>query len=115
MKLLYYFIPLVFIGCSSSTEVAFEKTTGKTNTVQEGKRFHINLSEDHKVGSGLWSVKSDFDDKVVSYVNSIYHSDGGGSVDFNFEAIQKGKTEIHLCQSFARDTIQTASFIVDVK
>ncbi|MCD6066348.1 MAG: hypothetical protein K0S33_1174 [Bacteroidetes bacterium] len=115
MKKLLLILPLFLFACSSSQEVEYEKTSGKSNVVKAGSRFHINLSEDHKVGSGLWSVKQDFDPKVISYVNSVYNSDNGGSVDFNFEAIDKGKTEIHLCQSFARDTIQTASFVVEVQ
>lgn len=115
LKFLLLLFPLAFMACSDSTEVNFEKSTGKVNKVAEGSRFHITASEDHKVGSGLWSMTNDFDNTIVGYVNSQYNSDEGGSVDFNFEAIKKGTTEVTICQSFARDTIQRMTFIVEVE
>src|ERR1700740_1025947 len=115
MRKLLFLIPLFAIACSSSKEVEFEKSTGKINTVEAGSRFHINLSEDHKVGSGLWSMGNKHDPKIVGYINSSFKSDDGGSVDFNFEALAKGKTEIQLCQSFAMDIIQKVVFVVEVK
>jgi predicted secreted protein len=106
---------LTMLACSPSQEIEFEKSSGQTNKVKTGSRFHLNLSEDHKVGSGLWSLDQDFDTKVIGYVNSMYTAEDGGSVDFHFEALEKGKTEIHLTQSFARDTIQKTSFVVEVE
>jgi hypothetical protein len=117
MKNILFFFPLLLamLACSSSQEVEFEKSSGLANKVKAGSRFHINLPEDHKVGSGLWSVDQDFDTKVLGYVNSMYTAADGGSVDFNFEALEKGRTEIHLTQSFARDTLQRSTFIVEVE
>ncbi|MDP2387296.1 MAG: hypothetical protein Q8M29_13045 [Bacteroidota bacterium] len=115
MKNLFYFLPLLFIACSSQ-EVEFEKSTGTINKVKANSRFFINLSESHKVGSGLWAVdNNNYDRKVVNYLGSAYKSEDGGSVNFNFEALEKGKTEINLVQSFAGDTLQTSTFVVEVE
>ena len=115
MKKTLLLLPVFLIACSSSQEVEFEKSTGQANTVAPNSRFHINLSEDHKVGSDLWSVDHDYDNTVVSYVNSIYNSSNGGNVNFNFEALEAGKTEIHYTKSFARDTLEKVTFVVEVK
>ncbi len=116
MKKLFYLLPLlVFISCSSNQEVEFEKSTGTINKVKSNARFFINLSESHKVGSGLWSVNHDYDDKVINYLGSAYKADNGGSVTFNFESFEKGKTEINLVQSFAGETLQNATFVVEVE
>lgn len=106
---------LLFVGCSSSQEVEFEKSTGKVNKVKAGARFFINLSESHEVGSGLWSLGNNYERETLNYLGSAYKSENGGSVNFNFEALKKGKTEINLVQTFARDTLQTSSFVVEVE
>ncbi len=116
MKNILYILPLlIFISCSSSQEVELEKSTGKINKVKANSRFFINLSESHKVGSGLWSVDHDYDKNVVNYLGSAYKSENGGSVNFNFESFEKGKTEIHLTQSFAGETLQNSAFVVEVE
>lgn len=113
MKYLSLFALLVLFSCSSK-EIEFEKNTGNKNQIKVGERFFINLDEDHKVGSGYWSLDNGYDDKVVSYLGSTYHQDTK-SVDFNFISNQIGTTEINFSQSFARDTTQKAGFILEVK
>ena len=113
-KIIYFFPLLLFVACSLP-EAEFEKSTGKVNKVKAGSRFFINLSESHEVGSGLWSLGNNHDRKIVNYLGSAYKSENGGSVNFNFEALEQGKTEINLVQTFARDTLQTSSFVVEVE
>ncbi len=73
----------------------------------------INLAEDH-TKDGLWSIGNTHNNKI-EYINSVFHSNDGGSVDFNFKAKTKGKTEIQLNKSMALDTMQRVTFVIEIE
>ncbi len=104
---------LLFTACSSPL-VQHDKSSGKTNEVKKGKPFHINLPENHSTGY-LWSLSQDYKPETIRYVNSVYHSTNGGNVDYNFEALKAGKTEINLVLRKHTDTSEIKSFVIEVK
>jgi len=114
MKTIYLIAIIALFNACTSKEAEFEKSSGKTNKFKVGEKFKINLAEDH-TKDGLWSIGTTHNKNVVEYINSVFHSNDGGSVDFNFEAITKGKTEIQFNKSFARDTLQRVSFTIEIE
>lgn len=115
MKLLLILTTSLFIfSCTSSKEAEFEKSSGKINKFKTGDKFHINLSEDH-TKDGLWSIANTHNNSIATYINSVYHSTDGGNVDFNFEAKEKGKTEIKFNKSMALDTMERVGFLIEVE
>jgi len=114
MKTIYLILIIALFNACASKEAEFEKSSGKTNKFKVGEKFKINLTEDH-TKDGLWSVGNTHDNNVVEYINSVFHSTDGGNVDFNFEAKSKGKTEILLNKSIALDTLQKASFVIEIE
>ncbi|MFY8185153.1 MAG: hypothetical protein ACOVLD_03715 [Bacteroidia bacterium] len=114
MKFIYLITLIALFNACASKEAEFEKSSGKTNKFKVGERFKINLAEDH-TKDGLWSIGNTHDKNVIEYVNSIFQSNEGGSVDFNFEAKAKGKTEIQLNKSMALDTMQKVNFVIEIE
>lgn len=114
MKVIYLILIIALFNACASKEAEFEKSSGKTNKFKVGEKFKINLAEDH-TKDGLWSIGNKHDNNVVTYINSVFHSNDGGSVDFNFEAKTKGKTEIQLNKSMAQDTMQRANFVIEIE
>lgn len=110
-----YFLSLCFLllGLSSCSykKLEFEKASGKVNKVEKGDRFSISLPEDHKTPF-YWTISHDYDRKVLSYIRSSFH---GTTVEFSFDAIRKGKTEITLALSGYQETKDTKTFVIEVE
>ena len=107
---LAFLLIVSFYSCSYQ-KLEFEKQSGKTNSVKAGEKFCVSLPEDHKT-KYYWSVNHDYDKKVLSYINSVFH---GKTVEFNFEAPAKGKTEITFFLNSYKDTTQTKTFLLEVE
>lgn len=114
MRTIYLIAIIALFNACTSKEAEFEKSSGKTNKFKVGDKFKISLPEDH-TKDGLWSIGNTHDKKMLEYINSVFHSNDGGSVDFNFEAIGKGKTEIQLNKSMALDTMQKVNFVIEIE
>lgn len=104
----------LFLFACASPQIQQDKKTGKTNEVKSGKPFHVNLPEDHSTGY-MWSLSQNYDKRIIEYINSVYHSTDKGNVDFNFEALLPGKTEVNLILRKHTDTSEIKSFIIEVK
>ncbi|HWY38857.1 MAG TPA: hypothetical protein VNY73_09880 [Bacteroidia bacterium] len=109
----YLFLLMLLVSLSSCSyqKLEFEKASGKYNKVKTGKRFCVSLPEDHKT-KFYWGVIHDYDKKVVSYMTSVFH---GETVEFNFEALAPGKTEIVFSLNGYNETKETRSFLVEVE
>ncbi len=103
-------IAVLLLSCSYQ-KIEFEKQSRKTNTVKKGDKFCVSLPEDHTT-LYLWSVNHDYDRKTISYIQSVFH---GKTVEFNFEATNKGKTEITFYLYSFKDTSQVKTFLVEVE
>ncbi len=98
------------LACSKShtiTEVAPFKHTLKLH-----EKFHITLPENHTTGY-LWQMGKEYDTKVADYMNSVWHGNEKG-VDFNFEATEKGQTQLEFTLIKYQDTLETKQFIIEV-
>lgn len=104
------FLSALLVSCSYQ-KLEFEKESGKYNKVKAGKKFCIDLPEDHKT-KYYWGIKHDYDKKTISYITSIFH---GTYVEFSFEALSLGKTEITFYFSGYKDIAQTKTFLVEVE
>lgn len=83
------------------------------NKIKSGEKFRINLPEDHS-GGFTWLPNNQFNSKVISYINSVWHGKEKG-VDFNFEALEKGKTDISFYSIMYKDTAAVKHFIIEVE
>ncbi|MGZ3904451.1 MAG: hypothetical protein ACXVC6_12195 [Bacteroidia bacterium] len=95
----------------SYKKVEFEKSTGKYNKVKSGEKFCVDLPEDHKTNY-YWGVKHDYDKKSVSYIASIFH---GTYVEFSFEGLAPGKTEITFSKTGYNELKDTKTFLIEVE
>lgn len=103
-------LALMAVSCSYK-KVEFEKSTGKYNKVKAGEKFCVDLPEDHKTNY-YWGVKHDYDKKSVSYIASVFH---GTYVEFNFDALAPGKTEITFSLSGYNEVKDTKTFLIEVE
>ena len=104
-------LTMLLVSCSYK-KVEFEKGSNHVNKVKAGEKFFISLPEDHKTSKYYWGVSHDYDKKAISYIQSIFH---GKTVEFNFEAIAKGKTEINFSLNGYQDVKETKTFVVEVE
>jgi len=113
MKL--YLLPacllFVFLASCSYQKLEFEKESGKVNKVKVGEKFCISLPEDHKTNY-YWTITHDYNLRYISYIASVFH---GTTVEFNFEAVRKGKTDITLHLSGYNEVKETKKFPVKVE
>jgi predicted secreted protein len=108
--LLVLFVPLLLFSCSYK-KAEFEKSSGKYNKIKAGEKFCIDLPEDHKT-KYYWGVKHEYDKKVVSYIASIFH---GTYVEFSFEGVTPGKTEVTFYLSGYNEVKDTKTFLIEVE
>ena len=81
--------------------------------MKSGEKFSITLLENHEKNY-YWTLKQNTHQAAVSYLGSVFHGDKSGEVDFNFEALQAGKTELTFCLFHYNDSTETKTFIVEI-
>ena len=109
--LLSFSLIIAFMSSCSYPQLEFEKPDGKYNFVKKGKKFCVSLPEDHTT-KYLWSVSHTYNKSTISYIQSVFH---GKTVEFNFEAIKPGKTEMTFYLYSNKDTSEVKSFLVEVE
>ena len=113
MRNLYFLLlisPLVF-SCNKSESVS--QTTPAVNSLPVNTKFNINLPENHTNGY-LWQLNNTYDINSVDYMNSVWHGNEKGVI-FNFESREKGKTELEFHLIKYKDTLESKTFIIEVK
>ncbi len=90
-----------------------DKVAPMENSFNAGEKFCVTLPENHTTGY-MWQIHNSFDNKVVDYYGSVFRGNEKG-VDFNFIALEKGKTTIQFSLIKYRDTSEVKQFIIDVK
>ncbi|MFL5753658.1 MAG: protease inhibitor I42 family protein [Bacteroidia bacterium] len=106
---------LLLVACisCSSPRLEHEQKSGNSNVVKTGKAFHVNLPEDHTTPY-LWSLSNNYNSTLVNYMGSLFHSNEKG-VDFNFEALKPGKTDLTFYLRSYNDTSDIKTFTVEIK
>jgi predicted secreted protein len=112
-KNILIFCSLLLLGACSHKKVEFDTKSGKTNTVLVGKKFTVTLIENHSKNY-YWSLKQNSNKKAVDYWGSVFHGDKSGEVDFNFEALQAGTTQLTFNLNHYKDTTETKVFKIEV-
>ena len=113
MKLHLLLASLLITICTSCSynQAQFEKQSGKVNKVRSGEKFYVSLPEDHKT-KYYWGVNHDYNKNTISYIASVFH---GTTVEFNFEGLKPGKTEITFFMYSYQDTSQTKTYVIEVE
>lgn len=101
---------LLLISCSIKQA---DKVAPLENIIDKGEEFKITLPEDHTTGYS-WLINNEFDKKVLDYYGSVFRGNKKG-VDFNFVALEKGKTTVNFTLVKYHDTTEVKQFIIDVK
>lgn len=110
MKLVCFILSsLLFISCIDQVN----KPSPEVNIVEVGKKFYINLPEDHTTGY-IWQLSNSYDDNKLTYLSAVFHGNEKG-INFNFEGLEKGKTTLDFTLIKYRDTSDVKSFIIEVK
>jgi predicted secreted protein len=108
-KLWMIFISFLLLAGCRWQEVKNESPA--INEIKKGGKFRITLPEDHTKGY-TWVLNDDFDKNVIVHWNSVWHGNEKG-IDFNFKALDQGKTTLHF---FLRKHTDTTSYkIFNVK
>ncbi|MES2763404.1 MAG: protease inhibitor I42 family protein [Bacteroidota bacterium] len=108
--ILLSFLALFTLNCSYRQA---DKVSPLANEIPKGEKFRITLPEDHTTGY-MWQIDNKFDGKVLDYYGSVFRGNEKG-VDFNFVALEKGKTIVNFTLIKYRDTSEVKQFIIDVK
>jgi len=108
--IIFIFLCLSLASCYYK-KAEFEKSSGQVNKIKKGEKFRISLPEDH-ASKYLWALAKDIPTKRVQYNGSVFH---GTYVDFNFEAVGKGREELSLFLYSAKDTLEKKAFVVEVE
>ena len=82
------------------------------NIFKSGEKFRITLPENHTTGY-MWLMNNVYDEKVLDYYGSVFHGNEKG-VDFNFSALNKGKTTLTFALVKYQDTTEVKQFIIDI-
>lgn len=90
-----------------------DKVAPLENSFKAGEKFCVNLPENHTTGY-MWQINNSFDNNVLDYYGSVFRGNEKG-VDFNFTALQKGKTSLTFYLIKYRDTSEVKQYIIDVK
>lgn len=110
MKLMFFILSsLLFISCIDQVN----KPSPEVNLVEIGKKFYINLPEDHTTGY-MWQLSNSYDDNTLTYLSAVFHGNEKG-INFNFEGLEKGKTTLNFTLIKYHDTSDVKSFIIEVK
>ena len=109
MKLVFFIVSsLFFISCIDQVD----KPSPEVNLVEIGKKFYINLPENHTTGY-VWQLSNSYDDNKLTYLSAVFHGNEKG-VDFNFSALNKGKTTLTFALVKYQDTTEVKQFIIDI-
>lgn len=103
----------IFLGTSCSNSKTINLESPQENELKPGEKFTIELPENHTTGY-LWQLEKSYNSEQVDYMNSVWHGNDKG-VYFNFKTSEKGKTELHFSLIKYKDTLDTKTFIIDVK
>lgn len=104
-------ISIIAFSCSNSQSIS--DTAPAENSVAVNTKFNINLPEKHDSGY-LWQLRNGHDTGPVDYMSSVWHGNEKGVV-FNFEGRTKGKAELVFDLIKYKDTLESKTFIVEVK
>ena len=113
IKNIIYFLPVLFLLLYSCAPELIKEEAPLTNEIKAGKKFRINLKEDHKAGE-TWKLKDDIDQDCIEHLNTVWHGSEKG-IDVNFLATHEGKTTIELFLIRQKDTVAVKQFIVDIR
>ncbi len=110
MKSVFFILSsLFFLSCIDQVN----KPSPEVNFVEVGKKFYINLPENHTTGY-IWQLSNSYDYTKLTYLNAVFHGNKKG-INFNFEGLDKGKTTLDFMLIKYRDTSDVKSFIIEVK
>ena len=101
---------LLGVSCSFKQ---IDKVAPAENTISKGEKFRITLPENHTTGY-MWQMNNEYDSNILDYYGSVFHGNEKG-VDFNFDAIKKGKTTLNFTLIKYRDTAEVKQFIIEVQ
>lgn len=84
------FIYLIFISfiCASCTCPTFDINSSGPNIIAIGKKFRINLPEDHRSGY-TWQLTDDYDKTIIDHTNTVWEGNSNG-VYFYFVGTKNG-------------------------
>lgn len=112
LKRYFLLLPvLAFTSCFKSEPVT--QPAPHVNQVLLNTNFNIPLPENHSTGY-IWQLDDSYDKNTVDYINAVWHGNEKGVI-FNFESKGKGKTDLLFRLIKYKDTLETKTFIVEVK
>jgi predicted secreted protein len=103
---------LFLLMISSCRYDKVEKDAPFINDLPAGKKFRINLPEEHRSGY-IWQLDSAYSKNSVELLNSVWHGNEGG-VDFNFLAGAPGTTTLTFIKRMYRDTSEMKRYILRI-
>ncbi len=107
------FITTLFSCKKAERQITVEKAAG-TNKLKLFDKVYVNLPEEHESGY-MWMMQNDLDKSIVDYKGSNWHGASNPNVDFHFEAIYPGKTQITLFKAKHFDTTAIKTFVFEVE
>lgn len=102
---------VLFCSCNDYRTINLPQP--QTNEVAMNENFRIILPEDHTKGH-VWQLSKNFENNITEYVNSVWHGNEKG-VYFNFKGMSAGKTELRFDLIKYRDTLDTKTYLIEVK
>lgn len=99
---------------SCKNELRTFNANEKTIEIERGILFSIALPEEHEKGQ-TWSLVSNKNKKVVSYVKSNYRGKTAGITDFIFESINPGIDTLQFNLTAYGEVIQHREVMVSVQ
>jgi hypothetical protein len=111
MKRLYIGCVLL-LYCASCRYQSVSKQCPAVNELENHAKFMVNLPEEHDSGY-LWQLRDDYDRKVVSMLNSVWHGAEKG-VDFNFFAEGAGTATLRFFKRKYNDTSEVRCYSVRI-
>lgn len=108
-KMIFAGVAILMAGC---TLPRLDKEAPAANEIGAGKKFRINLPENHSTGY-LWQLDRNFDNSIIEELNAVWHGNEKG-IDFNFKSLKIGETTLTFVLRKHTDTSNVKSFIVKI-
>ena len=113
MNLLRPTLFAAILGLVSCGSPAIELESPAVNKVEAGKKYHIQLPEDHQTGY-TWQLSDGYDKHMINLMNVVWHGPEKG-VLFHLSTLASGQTTLTFVSRKYNDTNAVKCYIVKIE
>lgn len=111
-KVSHYLKVLTLVLLSACRHEPLAGEAPAVNEVRTGKKFAVNLPENHSKAQ-LWHLVDNYDKNKVRNLGTVWHGNEKG-IDFNFQALAAGNVTLTFVQRTYADSTSSTSYLLRI-